>query len=141
VAVPTRIVTFADEDEPERREARRMSISARMRVELSDGRRIPVLGERGWSAGLHGGSGSAGQDIWSLTTAEDITEMARIVVGPDEPIDGETYEQADAWYWAAVADELRPHGVITSRDELSRLPHEVVLSDRLLGRLGRPLDA
>jgi hypothetical protein len=54
---------------------------------LSDGARIRVIEDRGWSAGLHGSIPEAA-DIRSLTSVEDIERMARVVVGADEPVDG-----------------------------------------------------
>jgi hypothetical protein len=63
-------------------------------------------------------------------------DTARTVVGPDEPFDGSTYEDAAASHWAYLAEELRRQGIVVDGPELSRLPHDVVLSERLLARLG-----
>jgi hypothetical protein len=65
---------------------RRMSVSVQQEAVLSDGARIRVIEDRGWSAGLHGSIPEAA-DIRSLTSVEDIEQMARVVVGPDEPVD------------------------------------------------------
>jgi hypothetical protein len=46
-----------------------------------DGRRVLLLDDRGWSA-----SGPPG--IWAVTSVEEIVDMARTVVGPDEPFGG-----------------------------------------------------
>jgi hypothetical protein len=68
-------------------------------------------------------------------TREDVEETARNVVGPDEPTAGQTYEDAARAHWSALAEPLRREGIIASADDLQSLPHVVVLSDRLLGRL------
>ena len=68
---------------------------------------------------------------------EDIEETARIVVGPDEPPDGYSQEEVDAAHWAYLAKVLRRDGVVVDAQELKRLPHDVVLSERLLARIGR----
>jgi hypothetical protein len=68
---------------------------------------------------------------------EDIEETARVVVGPDEPADGYSQEEMEAGHWAYMADVLRQQGVVVRSVELKRLPHDVVLSERLLARIGR----
>jgi len=68
---------------------------------------------------------------------EDIEETARVVVGPDEPPEGYSQEEAEADHWAHLADVLRQQGVVVDALELKQLPHDVVLSERLLARIGR----
>jgi hypothetical protein len=41
----------------------------------------------------------------------------------------------DAGHWAYVAGLLGQHGVSVTAHELTKLPHDVVLSERLLARL------
>jgi hypothetical protein len=72
-----------------------------------------------------------------VTSAEDNEETARVVVGPDEPPDGYTQEDMEAGHWAYLAGSLRQQGVAVDATELTRLPHDVVLSERLLARVGR----
>jgi len=60
-----------------------------------------------------------------------------VVVGPDEPYDGLSQEDAEQGHWAYLSDVLRQHGVVVDAPDLRRLPHDVVLSERLLARLGR----
>src|ERR687887_1057628 len=122
-----------------------MSVSARHEAVLADGRRLLLLDDRGWtSAALtaHSGevpedSGRDQPDIWALTSVEDIEETARVVVGPDEPAEGRSQEDAEADHWAYLAGVLRRQGVVVDAVELKRLPHEVVLSERVLARIGR----
>jgi hypothetical protein len=124
-----------------------MSITARHEAVLTDGRRLLLLDDRGLSeSGLRAlwvGEGPDGDpcrvepDIWAVTSAEDIEETARVVVGPDEPPDGYTQEHMETGHWAYLAGLLRQQGVAVDATELTRLPHDVVLSERLLARVGR----
>ena len=125
----TGLVTFVDLDR-EAADSRQVSVSARHLALLADGRRLLLLGDRGWSV-------SGPDDIWVTTSAEDIVVTTRAVVGPDEPAHGRSYEEAEADHWAELARILHQQGVDAAAEELARLPHEVVLSDRLLARVGR----
>jgi hypothetical protein len=127
VAPVVRLVTFLDVDDSAG--PRQVSISARHEVELGDGRRV-LLDDRGWS-------GSGPPDIWARTSVEDVEFTARTVVGPDEPYGGRTYEDMAAGHWGQLAGTLRQQGIVADASELERLPHDVVLSERLLERLGR----
>ncbi len=60
---------------------------------------------------------------------------ARTVVGPDEPNDGETHEQMAAGYWNFLADILKHQDVDVEAQELERLSHDVVLTERLQARI------
>jgi len=135
VAAVTRLVTLVDADD-DVADARRMSVSVRQEAILADGRRLLLLGDRGWSASVHGLA-----DVWSQTSVEEIENTARVVVGPDEPPDGRSWEEVEADHWAYLADVLREHGVAVDAVELQQLPHDVVLGRRLLTRIGRnPID-
>ena len=105
---------------------RGMSVSARHEAELVDGRRVLLLDDRGWSETANV------PDIWAVTSVEHIEETARIVVGPDEPYDGRSQEDMEAAHWAYLAEILRQQGVAVDAQELKRLPHDVMLSERLL---------
>jgi hypothetical protein len=145
VSPVTRLVTFVDLAE-EVGDTRQMAVSARHEAELLDGRRVLLLDDRGWtsSALIAFPAGDASDrdrreqqpDIWAMTSVEDVEEDARMVVGPDEPPDGFSQEDAEQAHWAYLSDVLRQHGVVVDAVDLRRLPHEVVLSDRLLRRLG-----
>jgi hypothetical protein len=132
VAPPTRLVTFLDVD-ADVAHARQVSVSARHEAELADGRRVLLLDDRGWSE-------SGPPDIWATTTVEGIVATARTVVGPDEPFGGRSYEDMAADHWAQLASVLRQQGIVADVMELKRLPHDVVLSERLLARVRRARD-
>jgi len=138
-----RLVTFADVD-GEVADALHMSVSVRHEALLVDGRRLRLLDDRGWSSSLNrfcqddvpddGSWPDDAPDIWAMTSVEDIEETARVVVGPDEPFDGRSQEDMAADHWASLAQVLRRQGVVVGAPELKRLPHDVVLSERLLAR-------
>ncbi|MFE6775863.1 hypothetical protein [Streptomyces sp. NPDC057702] len=123
MAVVTRWVTHVELDDAAAN-GRQVSVSARLTAALSDGRALVLLGDRGWSV-------SSPVDIRTTTSAQDIEREARTVVGPDEPFDGGTQEQAEAAHWNSLADILRRQGVEVGAHELERLPHDVVLGNRL----------
>lgn len=102
-----------------------VSLSVRFEAELDDGRRVLVLDDRGWSS-----SGT-----WSQVSSAEIEETARVVVGPDEPRDGETWQEAEAGHLAYIREILVGQGVEIGVAELRSLPHDVVLSTRLLDRI------
>lgn len=141
-----RLVTLVDVDD-DGADARSMSVSARHEAVLADGRRLPLLDDRGWTASLDrvrveeapdGDSFSKDvPDIWAVASVEDIEETARCVVGPDEPFDRRSQEDMEAEHWATLSEVLRQQGVVVEARELRRLPHDVMLSERLLARLGR----
>jgi hypothetical protein len=140
-----RLVTLVDVQD-EVAGANQMSVSALHEAVLEDGRRVLLLDDRGWTAAALAASwGDLPEDhsrrdqpdVWAVTTVEDIEETARAVVGPDEPPEGYSQEEAEAAHWAYLADVLRQQCVLVDASELKRLPHEVVLGERLLARLGR----
>jgi hypothetical protein len=117
--------------------AGRISVSARHEAVLDDGRRVPLLDGRGWSETLHGPGAEDVADIWASSSEQEIAETARVVVGPDEPFDGRSQDDMESGHWNALAERLRAHGVVVDAGELKRLPHDVVLSERLLARLAQ----
>lgn len=128
----TRLMTLVEVDE-EAATSWQMSVSVRHEAVLADGRRLLLLGDRGW------GSSAVGiADIWSTISAEEVENTARTVVGPDEPFGVRSQEDMEADHWSYLANVLRQQGVIVDVAELRRLPHDVVLGRRLLGRIGRP---
>jgi hypothetical protein len=144
MAAVTRLVTLVDLN-AENSDAHQMSVSALREAVLEDGRRVLLLDDRGWTASaLRASWGEADSesrpeqlDTWALTSVEDVEATARVVVGPDEPPEGRSQEDAEADHWAYLADMLRQQGVVVDALELKRLPHDVVLSERLLARIGR----
>ena len=142
MAAVARLVTLVDVND-EVADPRQMSVSALHEAELEDGRRVVLLDDRGWtSAALTAYRGEVPEgrdqpDIWAVTSVEDVEETARVVVGPDEPPDGYSQGDAEAAHWDYLAGVLREQGVAVDAQELKRLPHDVVLSERLLARIGR----
>ncbi|MFJ7266631.1 hypothetical protein ACIQV3_08165 [Streptomyces sp. NPDC099050] len=128
MTVVTRLVTYTDLDAGQT-SIRQLAVSARLEAVLADGRNVVLLDDRGWST-----SGPA--DIPARTSTEDIEETARTVVGPDEPFGGRTREQMAAGHWGYLAGVLGQHGVDVPARELERLPHDVVLSERLRAWIG-----
>ncbi len=129
VSPVVRLVTFVDVTN-DVADDRRISVSALHEAVLADGRRGLLLDDRGWSA-------SGPPDIWARASVEEIVFTARTVVGPDEPFGGRTYEDMAIDHWAQLAGNLRPQGIVIDPSALRQLPHDVVLSERLLARLGR----
>jgi hypothetical protein len=151
MAAVARLVTVVDVDD-DAADARQISVSARHEAVLVDGRRVLLLGDRGWSSSL--GAFWVGEvpdgdswredmpDTWAVTSVEAIEETARVVVGPDEPFDGRSQADMEADHWAYLTAVLRRQGIVADALELRRLPHDVVLIERLLARVGRdPSDA
>jgi hypothetical protein len=106
---------------------RQVSVSATLSAVLDDGHRILLLDDRGWGSTQH----------LDATTVEEIEDTARTVVGPDEPIEGQTYAEVAAAHWAHLATLLSRQGLIADAGELRSLPHDVVLSERLRARVRR----
>jgi hypothetical protein len=130
----TRLVTFVDVDD-DVAQPRRISVSARHEAVLTSGRRVLLLDDRGWTE-------SGPPNIWAMTSVEDIVDTARVVVGPDEPFGGRSHKQMETDHWTRLAEVLRRREVVVDGPELRLLPHDVVLSERLLARLGsEPGDA
>ena len=132
-APPDRLVTFVDLRDMD---ARRLSVSARLEAVLADGTRILLLDDRGWSVSesrsVSRSSREAETPSWSV---EDIEETARFVVGPDEAFGDRSLQDMAADHWGRLAGICREHGVPVDGAALERLPHDVVLGERLLARL------
>jgi hypothetical protein len=145
MAAVTHLVTLVDVNF-RNSDARQMSVSARHEAVLADGRRVVLLDDRGWTSSAlkayrvgevpDGDFWRDQPDPWAGTTMEDIEETARVVVGPDEPPGGYSQEEAETAHWAYLADVLREHGLVVDPLELKQLPHDVVLSEDLLARIG-----
>ncbi|MGH3762646.1 hypothetical protein [Actinophytocola sp.] len=119
----TRLVTFVDVDDEL---ADTVSVSARHEAELADGGRVPLLDDRGWGT----------TQGWAAASADDMRETARMVVGPDEPDEGGSREDMAAAHWACLSRVAQRQGVAVDAAELRRLRHDVVLSRRVLERIG-----
>lgn len=125
----TRLVTYVDLDEVAT-DAQRTSVTARLEAVLEDDRSVVLLDDRGWWW-----TSSAPTDAQSHFSAEELEDEARMVVGPDEPVGGETTEQAAADHWNSLADILTRQGVDVEAQELAGLSHDVVLSEHLRARM------
>ncbi|MEU5218170.1 hypothetical protein AB0G79_18485 [Streptomyces sp. NPDC020807] len=125
--VVTRLVTHVELDEVATTPSQ-LSVSARLEAELSDGRPLVLLDDRGWSESVLGDG-----DLRDLLDVADIEDTARTVVGPDEPFGDETREEADAAHWSALAAhvEAKAPGVRVVGAELAGLTHDVVLGEGL----------
>jgi hypothetical protein len=71
-----------------------------------------------------------------VTSVEEIADTARMVGGPDEPFGGHSQKDMEEDDWASLAAVLRRQGVDADVLVLGRLPHDVVLSEQLLKRIG-----
>ena len=73
---------------------------------------------------------------------EQIESTARDVVGPDEPYGDQTATGAVTAYWNYIRNNfLAQHGVETSPAVLPGIPHDVVLSQSIIERLGSKYSA
>lgn len=124
MAAVERLVTIADVDDAVADEGH-VAVQARQHAVLADGRRLPLLQDRGWGS----------TQRWATVTIDDVAATTRMVVGPDEPVAGATREEAQADHWAALAGMLQRHGVTVDARDLPHVPHDVELDERLLARL------
>jgi hypothetical protein len=116
-----RLVSYVDADNGTNTDE--VSLSVRFKAELYDGRLLLLLDDRGWSS-----SGT-----WSQVSRAEMEETTRVVVGPDEPHDDETWEDAETGYWDYVREILAEQGVEVDSADLRSLPHDVIPGARLLG--------
>jgi hypothetical protein len=129
----SRLVTIADLRETT--DPREMSVAARHEAVLDDGRRVVLLDDRGWTSGLRGAGVDESTDAWRFASEREITETARVVVGPDQAFGGRTQADMERDHWSWLARKLCAAGVRIDAGELRALPHDVVLGDRLRARL------
>jgi hypothetical protein len=143
MSVVARLVTLVDLRENDL--GGQMSFSARHEALLEDGRHLLLLDDRGWTSSLlRTTADSAARDVpdfWAVTSQEGLEQTARSVVGPDEPFGGRSQEDMERDHWAYLAGILRRQGVAADADELKSLPHDIVLSERVLALLGRDPEA
>lgn len=62
-------------------------------LELDDGRRLPLLTDRGWGE----------TQLWSQTTLAELEPVARMVVGPDIPFGDLTEDDMAHGHWLTLA--------------------------------------
>jgi hypothetical protein len=138
MSVVARLVTLVDLRDNDL--GSQVSFSARHEAVLEDGRHLLLLDDRGWSTSLLRSTADSDSaedilDFWAVTSREDIEETTCQVVGPDEPFDWRSQEDMEGDHWAYLAGILRQQGVAADAGELKGLPHDVVLSERLLALL------
>ena len=138
VAALARLITHVDVNDWPDQPGGQVSLSAVLKAELVDGREIVLLDDRGWSETVLFSGGGGPSDPWIYVTEAHVEETARTVVGPDEPPNGGSDEEAAGMHWSLLAGVLERQGVAASADHLQSLPHAVLLSDRLLERMGGP---
>jgi hypothetical protein len=100
-----------------------LSFSVAEFVELSDGRRIILHNERGFSGTMH----------WADLTRAELESAVRTSVLPDD--DDEAAVEEHPWEWLAQLAAAR--GVDVSADDLRKVPHVIEFSDRVVERLER----
>ncbi|WP_256788460.1 hypothetical protein [Frankia sp. AvcI1] len=114
-------------------------------AELSDGREITLLDDRGW--GMSGGGRTPGA-LLSELTIEEIARMVYMVLLPDWadvdhplPPDLAAVEgSGGAQDWVLHAQRLRAFGVVATPAELVRVPRRLDLGDHLGAWLATPAD-
>jgi MFS family permease len=142
MTVVKRLVTIADVTD-DGSGSSRLSVSVRHEAELTDGRRVLLLDGRGWTSQMSYYVSSSKElpqsfealDAWASSSIQAIEQTSRMVVGPDEAFEECTQEEMDADHWANLVEILRREGVAVAPQELQQLPHDVVLSERIRGRL------
>lgn len=120
-----RLVTVVELDE---RDQSGHSAWAHLYAVMSNGERLVLLDDRGWS------SGSA-----SIADLGDrhIEDTARMVVGPDGPGPGETDEQMEAGYWKWMERKALDAGFGAEAAKLKTLPHDVEIGQHLRHQLAQ----
>lgn len=115
------------EDMPER-----ASVACELVAVLDDGTELLLAADRGVSWR----SSRADTSNWHGMTAEDVKEMARTCVGPDEPREGQSWSQTEAAHWGGIADDLLVmRGVRATAAQLRDAPKDVVIADAVTRRL------
>ncbi len=117
----------ADDEVPD---ARQISVLARHEAALDDGRRVLLMDDRGWSE-------SGPPNIWVETSVQEIVDTTRAVVGPDEPFGGRSHQDMEAEHWAQSGWGPRGARNCCGRPGPEATTHNVVLSERLLARIGQ----
>lgn len=102
-----------------------VSVALRHEVELTDGQRVLLLNDRGWNS-----TGS-----WKEISRQNIEETSLMCVRPDAPLGNYTEQDMEAMHWAQLEQNARKQGVHIDVAELASLPHDIVLSERLLARI------
>ncbi|MFF5325249.1 hypothetical protein ACFY2Y_16185 [Janibacter hoylei] len=94
-------------------------------LELDDGRRLPLLTDRGWGE----------TQLWSQTTLAELEPVARMVVGPDIPFGDLTEDDMAHGHWLTLARQAQSQNVGVSAEDLAKLPHRVEFTHEVLHRV------
>jgi hypothetical protein len=116
----TRLITYAELEEHSNA---RFDVKLRHVVRLPTGREVLLLDDRGLS-----GTCDPGVPLDRRAIKAD----ARTAVGPDEPVDGQSWAALEQEHWSWIAGVLRVAGSEATAADVGRLPHDVVLGERLL---------
>jgi hypothetical protein len=103
---------------------RQLSLSASEFALLDNGERVILHAERGYNGFVASGN------IWDHQTVETITHNVLNVVLPDD----DDTEDKHPWEW--LARLARYAGIDVTAEQLRQVAYEVVLTERLLRRLG-----
>jgi hypothetical protein len=121
--VAKRLVTSVEVDDTDGSDV--VSVLVRQELELTDGRRVLLLDDRGWGSTA----------TWASSSTDEIVHTTVAAVGPDEPFEDHTADDMAADHWRALAQAAGRRGVNVGPAVLRQLRHDVVLSERLLSRL------
>ena len=116
------LVTRVDVGDPGSRE---VDADCLLLLELDDGRRVPLLADRGWCE----------SQLWSQATLADLESVARMVVGPDAPFGDLTEDDMARDHWLALALQAQMQSLAVSAEDLARLPHRVEFTQGVLSRV------
>ncbi|WP_235014983.1 hypothetical protein [Parafrankia sp. Ea1.12] len=109
-------------------------------AELSDGREVTLLDDRGWGMS---GRGRTPDERLSELTIEEIERTVYMVLLPDwadvdhplPPDLAAVEDSGGAQDWDLFAERLRAFGVVVTPAELMRVPRRLDLGDRLRARM------
>ncbi|CAI7975925.1 conserved hypothetical protein [Frankia sp. Hr75.2] len=109
-------------------------------AELSDGREVTLLDDRGWGMS---GRGRTPDERLSELTIEEIERTVYMVLLPDwadvdhplPPDLAAVEDSGGAQDWDLLAERLRAFGVVVTPAELMRVPRRLDLGDRLRARM------
>jgi hypothetical protein len=121
-----RLITSADIDDRADDPAI-VAIVARHELELMDGRRVLLLDDRGWGSSR----------TWGELSVENFRRTTLMVVGPDASVEPHSQEDMNNLHWRTLQEIAQRSGTSVSAAELHLLPHDIVLSARLLSRIAR----
>lgn len=118
---PVAVIAFVTYATAARRGSAGLAVDLRHVARTVDGRELEVLTGRGFE--LHAATGTRLDP-----TMAELEADVRACIGPDEPLAGQTSEDAEAAHWRYVSEQLAGQGISLSADDARDLPHEVVVA-------------